>query len=271
MVMIRILFSFLLLATPLCMAGQIRVLIIDGFNNHDWVSTTSFLKKELEKFGEFTVDVSTVPKMDSPDHEQWNPDFSEYRVIIQNTTDIGHAEGEWSTLAKKGLEKYISEGGGMYCFHAANNAFPEWIEYNKMIGLGWRSKEFGPSVKIVNGKVSMIPAGKGEGTNHGKKVDATITKLGDHPIHKNMPTTWEAQDIEIYRYARGPAENLHILSYATDPNTQIDFPIEWLTDYGKGHVYCSTYAHSPAQMTCKSYLKILPYSLKWLAGEFDSE
>src|SRR4051812_16416363 len=38
---------------------KIRVVIIDGQNNHDWRSTTPFMKKALEESGRFTVDVST--------------------------------------------------------------------------------------------------------------------------------------------------------------------------------------------------------------------
>src|ERR1700684_183474 len=39
---------------------KIRVLIIDGQNNHDWRSTTPVLKKELEESGRFTVEVATT-------------------------------------------------------------------------------------------------------------------------------------------------------------------------------------------------------------------
>ena len=39
----------------------IRVLIVDGFSNHDWKQTTAVTKWILENSGLFTVDVSTVP------------------------------------------------------------------------------------------------------------------------------------------------------------------------------------------------------------------
>src|SRR5215471_6080206 len=40
-------------------AKKIRVLLIDGQNNHDWRSTSPWLKKILEETGRFTVDVSS--------------------------------------------------------------------------------------------------------------------------------------------------------------------------------------------------------------------
>src|SRR3954466_16141387 len=45
--------------------GKIRVVIIDGQNNHDWRSTTPVMKKELEESGRFTVDVAPSPQVPS--------------------------------------------------------------------------------------------------------------------------------------------------------------------------------------------------------------
>jgi uncharacterized protein len=49
------------LAAPARAGDKIRVVIIDGQNNHDWKSTTPVMKKELEDSGRFTVDVATSP------------------------------------------------------------------------------------------------------------------------------------------------------------------------------------------------------------------
>ena len=51
----------LTLALPLAAADAIKVLIIDGRNNHDWVRTTESCKATLEATGRFKVDVSTAP------------------------------------------------------------------------------------------------------------------------------------------------------------------------------------------------------------------
>ena len=80
---------------------------------------------------------------------------------------------------QKDLEKYVSSGGGLYIFHSANNAFPEWEEYNKMIGLGWRKKDFGVALTIDDtGVIVRVPAGQGRGTSHGK---VTV------PVPKDFP------------------------------------------------------------------------------------
>ena len=43
-------------------ADPIRVLIVDGQNNHDWKKTTPILKACLEATGRFQVDVATSPR-----------------------------------------------------------------------------------------------------------------------------------------------------------------------------------------------------------------
>ena len=43
-------------------ADKIKVLIVDGQNNHAWAATTPLIKAILENAEIFTVDVSTTPK-----------------------------------------------------------------------------------------------------------------------------------------------------------------------------------------------------------------
>jgi type 1 glutamine amidotransferase len=49
--------------------------------------------------------------------------------------------------------------------------------------------------------------------------------------------------MEIYRYARGPAQNLTVLSYAYDSASRKNWPVEWVVHYGKGRVYNSSMGH----------------------------
>ena len=54
------LLGLLIVGTTLA-ADPIKVLIVDGQNNHDWKSTTPVLKQQLEESGLFQVDVATSP------------------------------------------------------------------------------------------------------------------------------------------------------------------------------------------------------------------
>lgn len=111
-------------------AEKIRVLIIDGQNNHNWKMISPVLKQILEQPQIFSIDVATSPET-GKGVEKWSPNFSEYAVVVSNYN------GEpWSSVTQEAFEKYVRGGGGFVPVHAANNAFPEWSAYNQMIGVG---------------------------------------------------------------------------------------------------------------------------------------
>lgn len=255
---------------------KIPVLIIDGFSNHNWELNTEYLQKILESTGKFKVSVSTCPnqKENKTEWENWNPNFKEYPVIIQTCNNVFKEDSlQWPNHVKNSFEKYVAEGGGIYMYHAATNAFKGWSAYNKMIALGWRNKDFGEAV-IINDKeaLDIIPKGEGENTGHGARTDALITRMGNHSIHTGMPKKWIGADVEIYRYGRGTTENLEVLSYAKDPKTELNFPMEWTVKYGKGKVYSSTYGHLwknqewPPSMRCAAFQQTMVRALQWLSG-----
>ncbi len=250
-----------------------RVLIVDGFSNHDWQATTQLVRDVLAVDAQLQVEVSTVPDEGTGVWESWLPEFERYAVVIQNTNDINN-QRSWPRAAQLAFETYMSNGGGMLVLHSANNAFPEWQEYNKMIGLGWRNKDFGSAIVIEGGAPVLMPAGEGGHTSHGARFDALVTRLGEHPIHCGLPRQWLAADLEVYRYARGPAENLQVLSSAEDPKTGRSFPIEWTVSYGEGRVYNSTYGHYwhheevlPAGARCVAFRTLMRRAIYWLAQQ----
>lgn len=251
----------------------IRVLIIDGYSNHDWKQTTSLVKKILEESKRFEVSVSTAPSTTDKDSlDNWNPELKKYDVIIQNTNNIHNKNLRWPAKIEKELEAYVRSGGGLYILHSANNAFPHWKEYDSIIGLGWRVKETGFAIEIDRGKnIIRIPPGEGNNTSHGKRFDALISILNRHPINKRFPEKWMTPSMELYTYPRGPAENLTVLSYAYDTATNKTWPVEWVVGYGKGRVYNSSMGHLwkdeiyPISYRCIGFQTILIRATEWLA------
>lgn len=266
-----------LLVLSACTAArgeQTRVLIVDGFSNHDWKRTTACLRELMERHGGYSVDVSTFPA-DAPQAERdaWRPEFGNYDVVVQNTNG-GLRGPEWGEEAQQALERYLREGGGMLAFHSANNAFPQWPEYNRMLGLAWRPRQTGTCLIIADdGTVLRLPPGEGGPTSHEERRDTLVTRLGDHPMHAGLPRQWRAADIEVYRYTRGPAEHVQVLSYAREARTGLNFPIEWTVQYGRGRVYTSTLGHvwpgDPGLkgIRCAGFQTLLFRALDWLAGK----
>ena len=65
---------------------ELRALILDGRNYHDWRTTTPILTKILQDTGLFQVDVSTAPPRTGP-YGDWHPDFSAYDEVVSNFSD----------------------------------------------------------------------------------------------------------------------------------------------------------------------------------------
>ncbi|HYO22563.1 MAG TPA: ThuA domain-containing protein [Flavisolibacter sp.] len=251
----------------------IRVLIVDGYSNHDWKQTSNLTKAILEESGLFTVDVSMAPATTNQDSlAQWNPDFTKYDAIIQNSNNIHNSNLKWPRRVEESLEKYVAGGGGLYLLHSANNAFPHWKEYDKMMGLGWRPKEYGFALAIDSNKnIIRIPPGEGARTSHGKRFDAMIHILNRHPINNGFPAQWVTPSMELYTHPRGPAENITVLSYAFDTATKKHWPVEWVVQYGRGSVYNSSMGHLwkdeiyPISYRCIGFQTTMLRAVEWLA------
>lgn len=271
---------FFLFVQPAAATGnqaKIKVLIVDGFSNHDWRQTTALLRGILEPSDLFTVSVSTAPPTAaSPGWEQWRPKFSDYDVVIQTCNDIGGGPS-WPREVQIAFEKFVQNGGGALVFHSGNNAFPDWAAYNRMIGLGWRKKEQGDALVIKlresdkREEIVRIPAGEGEDTGHDGRSDVVVHRLGDDPIHQGMPRAWKTPTLEIYYYARGPAKDIRVLSYGYDKHTGMNWPLEWTVRFGRGRIYSSTFGHvwkgdvQPPSLRCAGEQTLLVRTLQWLA------
>ena len=254
-------------------AVPITVLLVEGVSNHDWKKRADIVRAILAKDGSFDVDITVTPATaGDPAWNKWRPDFSKYDVVMSGYNNLG-GKPPWPEEVQTAFEQYVSGGGGFLVYHEANNSFAEWPQYSEMIGLGWRTSAQGKAI-IVNPDESLeiLPAGTGPNTGHGARVNVEVKRMNNHPIHAGLPQSWMAADVEIYRYARGPANNLTVLSYAKDPETQLQFPMEWTVNYGSGRVYASSYGHvwadqlEPAGTRCAAFQTLLVRALKWCAG-----
>jgi type 1 glutamine amidotransferase len=253
-------------------AEKIRVLIIDGQNNHNWRAMTPPMKADLERSGRFTVDVVTTPGPKAP-RSAWDafrPDFAKYDVVLSNYN------GEpWPADVQKALESYVAKGGGLAIIHAANNSFPDWPAYNQMIGLGWRDPNFGDRLTIDDaGKVVRTLKGQGPGSGHGAAHPYKITvRNPDHPITHGMPTEWMHTTDELYHGQRGPANDMDILASAYSAKekggTGTNEPMIWVIPFGKGRVFTTVMGHAMGEDTtairCTGFRTVMLRGTEWAA------
>src|SRR5690606_38529663 len=85
---------------------SIRVLLVDGQNNHDWKRTTEELVKALDRIGGFEITISTSPE--KKDWNDWTIEFSKHDVVLNN-----YFGDPWPDTISKGLLDYLESGGGM--------------------------------------------------------------------------------------------------------------------------------------------------------------
>ena len=263
--------SFILIGWQVCpVAGgepdKIRVLIIDGQHNHAWRDTTVFLKEVLEKNGRFTVDVSSNLKPnDKPGKVAtvpFPPDLAKYQVAISNYN--GPA---WPADFRKTFEERVKDGKlGFVLFHAANNCFTDWPEFNRMVGLAWRSPKFGDRIYFDDkGKQVRLAKGEGGGTSETNHPYAIVLRDADHPITKGMPPEWMHAKDQLMFNLRGPAEEVHVLATALCPKTMVHEPTLWTVAYGKGRIVQTPMGHDVFAMRCIGFISTMERGVEWAA------
>ncbi|WP_299664801.1 ThuA domain-containing protein [uncultured Polaribacter sp.] len=266
-----IVFIVIASATILSVKAKIKVLIVDGQNNHSvWPKSTIMMKQYLEETRLFEVDIyrtqytwrgqknktflplaktKATKDLKNPKYDpEFTPDFNAYDVVISN---FGSKASSWPKQTQIAFEKYVKDGGGFVSVHAANNAFPDWREFNKMTGLGgWgnRTQKDGPFVYYNNNNILIRDSSPGKAGTHGPQHHIPITiRVFDHPITLGMPKKWLTAKDECYAMLRGPAENMTILATGKDMSgkapTNRHEPILMVLDYGKGRVFHTTLGH----------------------------
>lgn len=250
-------------------AAELKALVITGQDgSHDWAKTSPMLKAMLEQTGLFDVDVYTSPPKGG-DMSAFQPTFDGVDVVVMA---YGYNGDPWPEDVNAAFEKYVREGGGLVIYHAADNAFPEWKEYNEMIGVGgWgdRNEKDGPYLRWRDGEIvrDMTP---GPGGSHGPQHEYALdVRVPDHPITNGLPSSFMHTADELYNRLRGPAKNITVLATSFSPKdkggTGEHEPTLMTIDYGKGRVFHTVLGHGPDQLKSVAFIVTFQRGTEWAA------
>ncbi len=226
---------------------KIKVLILTGINNHEWAKTTPILRQYLEETGRFDVRVNEEVRGNGPET------FAPYDVLVLNYTDRHHTEGPWwDNRAREAMMDFVRNGKALVCYHASNNAFWGWDEYDKMVGGTWR-----------------------ETANHTPYHSYTVKIIDpDHPITKGMPPTFAETD-ELYENLT-LQPGIHVLATAYDDLTNCgkqthhcgsgtDQPMMFTYQYGMGRVFQTTLGHDVKSIQGQGFRLTFVRGTEWAA------
>lgn len=266
--------ALLLLGSLLSLASAAppHAILIDGppSGDHDWRLQTPVLKAILESNQLFQVEAVTAP-LQGGDANAFQPAFDKYKLVILNYDGDG-----WPSSARAALDKYLMSGGGVLALPAAETAFPEWPEFNTMLGLTGganRGKSAGPLWFYKEGNLAYDnttegPAGKVLPAD--KPFPVTI-RYTEHPVTKGLPLTWMHLPDELVGNLRGPANirNMTLLATALSAEekggTGRDEPQFVVVAYGKGRIFHSLLGRTVDALDCAGLQVMLQRGAEWAA------
>lgn len=262
----------LLLAYTVSARKPIKTLLITGQNNHNWQVSHVVLKQILENSGRFDVDFVISPEQ-GKDMSGFVLDFSPYQLVV-----LDYNGDSWPEETNRRFLEYVQNGGGVVIYHAADNAFSKWPEFNRICALGgWegRNENSGPYVYWKDGKL-VKDSSAGPGGSHGRQHEYVLNGRDKvHPVVKGLPLKWRHAKDELYDRMRRPGNIRDILYTAySDKETNgsgREEPLVFTVDYGNARIFHTMLGHAGATtedniaMQCTGFQVLLLRGAEWAA------
>jgi type 1 glutamine amidotransferase len=143
---------------------------------------------------------------------------------------------------KANLDKFVSEGGGLFVYHFACGAFEDWQGYEKLAGRVWDPNlpphdPYGPfTVQITDNA---------------------------HPITRNLGN-FEIYD-ELYTCLKNSEIPIHVLAESVSKVDGKKYPMAFTLEKGKGRIFHTTLGHDARSLSASGFQTMIKRALAWCA------
>ena len=234
--------------------GKLRVLVLSGRNNHDWRSSTPFLRSLLVKSGRFDVRVCEEPSGATA------ATLAPYDVLV-----VDYGGPRWGDVTEKAVEVFVSSGKGMVAVHGASYMFSGLeVLADRHAGTGVREAPWAEYARMVGGHWPAPP----EKGYHGPRRSFPVRCVQrEHPILSGMPETFTATD-ELYRQMTF-LPGTQVLAAALDDSTlggtgKVELMLT-VNQYGRGRVFYTALGHDLGAMSEPGFMNTFVRGTEWAA------
>ncbi len=249
--------AFLCLPLLLSAAGAqplVKTLIFSGRNNHDWRSTTPYLRKILLEAGRFDVRLEEEPAGTTADT------LKGYDLLV-----LDYNGPRWGAATEQAVDEFVRSGKGLVGVHAAGYAFAGLVVLgDRHVPTGLIEPAWPQFFEMLGGRWTQGPPR----TGHGQRHSFTVRFLDrSHPIAAGMPESFLATDELYHNMQMHP--NAKVLAEAFDDpkrgGTGKNEPILWTVKYGQGRVFMDQLGHDLTAMAEPGFVQSFVRGAEWAA------
>ena len=167
------------------------------------------------------------------------------------------------------LDQYVRNGGGLAITGAASTAYPEWPEYNIMLGVtGFegRDSKWGPLWFYENEKLVSrdVPGPAGWAAPQPSPFQVKLRAPG-HAAMQGLPRVWTQLGDVQWGLLRGPGKRMTVLATAFCLETRRDEIVLATIAYGKGRVFHSLLGRTPEGRESTPFTFTFLRGVEWAA------
>jgi len=212
----------------------IRVLIVTGADHpaHRWHENSLAIRDALAASKRFEARVSEDPEILATRIAE------RYDVVVLNYCNWQKPSP--SKQALEGLADFVKSGKGLVAIHFSSGAFPDWPEYEKLIGRVWDKVRTHDPYRTF--RVNVVKR--------------------EHPITRKL-ADFDISD-ELYFCLTGDPD-IEILLTARSQVTKKEEPMGFVLKYGEGRVFHTPLGHDVKSLTASGLVQLLRRACEWAA------